>query len=453
VKGITSTLPPPQLSSKNESEPSSQDSFADPVSQDPFQEFIANNSAFEVPLSDLGRPSTQDARSRAIITSLVRPPPGIVRAIPHSDRILVENTPSNSGSSQSQSHQILPPQTQIVLTSQSQGGGQSPDPDVSLIGGQNPLYAADYSTVVQQSTQGDELSQPSSSYERLLAGEPEPEESTQPAQDTPTQPSSSAGFDAGPPTPPSHEDPDSHETPFLGTVAPRVNVPSDPRSILNMVDPKKAWRYARVAQARTESRPSTALSIPVTVPETSLIGQAPGRGLVTLAQSDFVAETPHAGPSKKQVNLTDVATQLAILPPVPTPQKARRPDSMDVVPDSEPPPPRTDAKCPEPSEQPKARRKNPQVAQSDDEPSKPLAPDLTALTKAGRSKGNKATIIKDEAGMTQGQKRAVLPGKEKMAPKGRERTVSKGKERATGRGKTMRQADDQLAMPPPPLKV
>ena len=299
----------------------SQDSFGGPVSPDPEKQFFASTRKFDVPLSELGLVSTQQTLSSETQPAL--PPEAgssmiqtkasaysddkrghatAFRSSPHHGRVLVAATPSHSGSSQGDISQQSNDAEQFY--------GRQQEPTFNEI--------PDTTDNTQKFTQFfEDSSEPSSSYERLLAGEP----ATQPAEFQATQ-ADETGIDLdvqmvvrgddndGPPT--RLQTPGASSVPSTG-----------PRSIVSLVDRNKPWRLQKhgiVAPAHlppqfTYQTPSRREVIPETQPS----------GI-----------TDRAVPDGRQASRGDSRVRLnnALAHPLLSP----RPDAMDIIPDSEPPP-------------------------------------------------------------------------------------------------------------------
>ena len=295
----------------------SQDSFAGPVSQDPEKQFFASTRQFDVPLSELGLVSTQETHSseaqpadagQSIIQAMAsayadekRNRAAALHDSAHHGRVLVAATPSHSGSSQ--------------------GGpiSQESDDDQQFYDRQlDPTYdeIPDNHDTSQQSTQlFDDLSQPSSSYERLLAGEP---------SDVPTQAvelqatqidESGADLDV------QMVEADTSNGPLtqLQTPAGASSVPST--GLRSIVDGNKPWRLQKYGITAPQH------------PRPQLTFQTPTRGEVIpeTQPSDTTNDTAAPGPSR---DFGHVRRNNAPAHPLSSPSHA---DAMDVVPDSEPP--------------------------------------------------------------------------------------------------------------------
>ncbi|KIM87177.1 hypothetical protein PILCRDRAFT_815647 [Piloderma croceum F 1598] len=300
----------------------SQDSFAGPLSQDPEKQFFASTRQFDVPLSELGLPSTQETHSSE--AQPVETGPSFMEAMAsayaeekrnraaefhnsaHHGRVLVAATPSHSGSSQGE------PISQQSDDDQ-QFYGHQPDPTYDDI--------PDNHDNSQQSTQlFEDSSEPSSSYERLLAGEVP----TQAVELQATQIDGS-GADLG--VQADEVDTNNEPKTQLQTASGVSSVPSTvPRSIGFMVDPNKPWRLQKYGiSAPQHPRPQPTFQTPTrgeVIPETQ--------------PSDITANNPavpegQRGPSRDfgHMHRNNIPAH-----PLSSPS---HPDAMDIVPDSEPP--------------------------------------------------------------------------------------------------------------------
>lgn len=281
----------------------SQDSFGGPVSQDPEKVFFESAKQFEVPLSELGLPSSEGA-SESPEAEPVEEEPSFLELVavayerekrmrsaesydtPDYGKVLVASTPSNSGSSQSQGNESL-------YNRQS-----------------NSVYNECTNNLVetQPSTQlFEDSSEPSSSYERLLAGEP----SNEPTQIElePTQ------FD----------DSGTNDRDELPTPVPRSSAPSTAaRSLLSLIEPHKRARYAKYLNVAPR--------------EEQLNAEALNRGeLISDTQPSNVTNNGIAIPGYSEADPPRGIDHLRRNIPVTHPRSPPRSDAMDVVPDSEPP--------------------------------------------------------------------------------------------------------------------
>jgi len=298
----------------------SQDSFAGHLPQDRAREFLAHSKLFEVPLSELGR-YTQETRTAGPPDVPDQPSSDIdIFVSPHrrnvgriadasfiQGKVLVEDTPSNSAGSESQpsqpSQQLESPNPNLFLKRQ---------PDVNI---DEPGHRDD-DALSQASTEA--CSTPSSSYERLLAGEPEPvrDAATQPAEDfQPTQPS----------TQPDHY-PDVVHTESGGKaewgtgvtntihqwVSPAARATSTTqsttrRTVAGMINPRKRWRIKDL-----EKFEASATNPPLRV-----------------------NEEMHEGTT--EVSRLDARSRYGMAVPARNRVQASGDDTMDTVPDSESP--------------------------------------------------------------------------------------------------------------------
>ncbi|KAF9464783.1 hypothetical protein BDZ94DRAFT_1320898 [Collybia nuda] len=202
---------------------SSQDSFAGGISQDPEQAFLATSKRFEIPLSELERDidSTGGVMSSYLTSRNER------YSSLSEGRVLVAATPSNSGSSQSQSSQ----------PSQSAFMNRHPDYTEVIVEGDGDM-----------SLQSTQESQISSSYERYINGEPDEEPVSLPELQA-TQPSTQRDEDY-------HEE-DGETNPHWNSehggnhISGESNINDNPtassipqsRNLLSLVNPKNKWRY------------------------------------------------------------------------------------------------------------------------------------------------------------------------------------------------------------------
>lgn len=233
----------------------SQDSFACDPSDKPEEQFLAKSDKFALPLSELAEhPSPTRGPSNDTISS------SYARDSPPAGRVLVEATPSYSGSSLNDEPHIIQnlEETQLV---------EDPRPENRQV--------LDEMTVDKEGS-GYESSEPSSSYHRFLDGDRDPDMQ-------PTQPSTQV--DA------------STSNIFAEDAIPWSNIrsvpaSSGPNSLMSMVDPRKRWRYVN-----RDPPPPASKSFP----------------------------PPNVSNSRNS------PVRVRPRPPSPVP-----PDTMDVVPDSEP---------------------------------------------------------------------------------------------------------------------
>jgi hypothetical protein len=340
-----SNPPPTRLRTVREA---SQDSFAGPVSQDLEREFLATSKTFEIPLSELGGDSQDSAAalatdpdpdhsssSRADMFTV--PPrerhavrtPAYPRSPFEHGKVLVAATPSNSGSSQSQPSQ----------------SSQQPGLDPELFGTRQPMdFSYDeepHVGDVDARSEASSHSAPSSSYERLLAGEPEPDELVHKTIEyQATQPSTQIE-EAD-----SHDDDmavnaedlstgqraewgtGTHGNTHTTTSDPRyASMPSDnssvaPRSILSLVDQKKKWRVSKYKE-------------PVIAPPDNASAKVDeGRDIGPETQPSF--EDGAEGTGGDTVGFRRQARHEVAWPVRSRPLPPSN-DTVDIVPDSEPP--------------------------------------------------------------------------------------------------------------------
>ena len=266
----------------------SQDSFAGPISQDLERVFLANNKKFDIPLSELANVSySQESQDVPLTTGsnqhlsgdtemfafpgrrgAKKSTPLRPRSHPNHGRVLVPATPSNSGSSQSQ-----PSQQPESLSNPEMVAHRQPM-DVEY---DDPMGDADMDTRSEPSTE-ECRSEPSSSYERLLAGEPDPVEENNNAGYEATQPSTQRdAFDDVSPEDvltgqiaewgtESHRDIGSsstdrreHQGPSDNPSAPSGHSSAPPRSIMSLIDPRKRWRFNKYDMKLAAPSPASVL--------------------------------------------------------------------------------------------------------------------------------------------------------------------------------------------------
>lgn len=369
---------PPSIHPDPYDDGGSQDSFAGPISQDPEKQFLATTRLFDVPLSELGKATTQDATTSEMFAHNISSF-GTLGQNGDQGRILVAATPSQSGSSQSPSMASQHSQDQDTLYS-----GQP----VHLGGNPSSFHLGMIRT---QNTSEDDISLPSSSYERLLAGEPDPTQNetlpadfqaTQPADFQATQPSDSADAQADEQT---DEDAENPGGAWISPVLPAVShgttaTIGNPRGILSMVDPRKKWRLQGLAQqmvgnqdrARSGGKPSSALA------ETQKMGH-----FMPSNPNDVVPETPGCNKDDEEAETQPVECAAANEKPrqlepgshaEPFRGRYRRvlppghEDPMDIVPDSDPPQPSSSHRSP-------TKRKFTKITLSEEEDSGEIVPD------------------------------------------------------------------------------
>jgi len=271
----------------------SQDSFACDLDQKPEDQYAARSDKFALPLSALGKHS-----------SPIRVPSNTTASSsyhkdqsPPSGRILVEATPSHSGSSQ---------QDEPLNLSQQLEATQLVDDHGDVIQLKNDPVTVDK----DGNASGYESSEPSSSYHRFLDGE-----RTSEPQNQATQPSTQVE--------------DSTAEAFPGDAipwsnlrsAPHPSASSAPHSLLSMVAPENRWRYRQYLGTGSGGQAS-GIILPSTFGQTS--GSSDRRTPSSFPASPIGLSIP-SGPSITR------ATRPRIRLPSPV-----RPDAMDIVPDSEP---------------------------------------------------------------------------------------------------------------------
>ena len=265
----------------------SQDSFACDLDNKPEERYIARSDKFALPLSELGKHSSPvRATSNTTASSSYHK-----NRSPPSGRILVEATPSHSGSSQHDE----PLSQQLEAT-------QLVDDHGEVIQLENNPMIVDK----DGNGSGYESSEPSSSYHRFLDGERVSEPQMQA-----TQPSTQVDESTAEPFP---ED----AIPWSNLrSAPHPSAPSAPHSLLSMVAPENRWRYRQYLPSGSAAQASGAI-----MPSTS--GSRDRRTPSSFPASSIDPPVPSA-PSATR------AMRPRMRPPSPV-----RPDAMDVVPDSEP---------------------------------------------------------------------------------------------------------------------
>ena len=332
----------------------SQDSFAGPISQDLERVFLANNKKFDIPLSELANVSySQESQDVPLTSGSIQHSPGDtemftlpgrrgankstpLRPHPHPNhgRVLVPATPSNSGSSQSQPSQQLEDSIDSNVLAHRQPMNMEYD---------DPMGDADMDTRSEPSTE-ECRSEPSSSYERLLAGEPDPVEEINNAGYEATQPSTQPdAFDDSTHVSPedvltgqraewgteSHRGIGSSSTdrregrgPSDNPSAPSGHSSAPPRSIMSLVDPRKRWRFSKY--------------------EAKLPGPSPASVLPRSADQDQTIES-ETQPSIDSNDRESVRLSAGDRPrarhEIAWPVQQQLPpshDNMEIVPDSEP---------------------------------------------------------------------------------------------------------------------
>jgi hypothetical protein len=271
----------------------SQDSFACDLDNKPEEQYLARSDKFALPLSELGKHSSPvRAPSNATASSSYHK-----ERSPPSGRILVEATPSHSGSSQ---------HDEPLNISQQLEATQLVDDHGEVIQLKNDAMTVDK----DGNGSGYESSEPSSSYHRFLDGE-----RTSEPQMQATQPSTQVDDSAAEPLP---ED----AIPWSNLrSAPHPSASSVPQSLLSMVAPENRWRYRQYLQPGSGAQANGG-----TIPST--FGQASGsrdrRTPSSFPASPMGLSIP-SGPN----------TTHKMRPRLPPPSPVR-PDAMDIVPDSEP---------------------------------------------------------------------------------------------------------------------
>jgi hypothetical protein len=344
----------------------SQDSFAGPISQDPEKQFLATTRLFNVPLSELGKASTQDATASDMFAQHV-PSFGALGQNRDHGRILVAATPSQSGSSQSPSAASQHSQDQDAP----QHGHFPGNSGHSQLG-----------MVQTQNSSEDDISLPSSSYERLIAGERGPtQKETQPADYQATQP---ADLEATQPSDLTDAQTDEDtENAWISPLVPATThsttvTTGNPRSILSMVNPMKKWRLQGLAQQLADNqirRENVGQPSSATVEATQVHPFTPSN------PNEVVPETPGCskGDEEAETQLVDHFASKSRLPEAevevePLRGRYRRAfppgheDPMDVVPDSDPPAPSSVRKTP-------TKRKFSEIALSEEGDSGEIVPD------------------------------------------------------------------------------
>jgi hypothetical protein len=268
----------------------SQDSFACDLDNKPEEQYLARSDKFAVPLSELGKHASPIHAPSNLTASLSyhkgRSPP--------SGRILVEATPSHSGSSQHDEPLTLSHELEATQLVDDRGG----------------VFQKDIrSTDKDGNGSGYESSEPSSSYRRFLDGERGSEHQMQA-----TQPSSQVDDSNAPPI---SED----AIPWSNLrSAPHPSTSSAPQSLLSMVAPENRWRYRQYMQSGSGAYENRGI-MPSTFGQTS--NSRDGRTPSTFPVSSMGRSFP-SGPTITR----DLRPRIRSSPV--------RPDAMDVVPDSEP---------------------------------------------------------------------------------------------------------------------
>jgi len=279
---------PRRLTSRSDS----QDSFACDLDQKPEDQYAARSDKFALPLSALGKHSSPirvscNATASSSYHKDHSPPSG---------KILVEATPSHSGSSQ--------PDEPLNLSQQLEA--------TQLVDDHGEVFRLKNDPVTVDkdgNASGYESSEPSSSYHRFLDGE-----RTSEPQNQATQPSTQVEDSTVEPFP-------DDAIPWSNLrSAPHPSVSSAPHSLLSMVAPENRWRYRQYLG--TGSGGANGMILPSTFGQTS--GSRNRRTPSSFPASPVGLSIP-SGPS------TTRHTHLGIRPPSPV-----LPDAMDIVPDSEP---------------------------------------------------------------------------------------------------------------------
>ncbi|KAG6898357.1 hypothetical protein C0992_009032 [Termitomyces sp. T32_za158] len=313
---------------------SSQDSFG-VLDQDPGQQFLATSKQFNVPLSELPKvvlpnvavPSTRS--SRAYTYSGHQQYRHERSSSPPEGTVLVESTPSASGGSQSQSY----PDVQRLGTTPMEVMPDPPSGQSQYVETSRPANNAQNTThyPIEEC-----LSDAPSSFYADHNDESFP--STALAS---TQPSTQLEDDNTMDVEPVHPFDVVHETSaYTGNTSSTAT--TNPRSLFNMVDPKKRYRYQHLIQNQlpvvTESSSIQTEDKP---PATATVHRSP---IPNLAQSPpiqahsqtLVKTRPSLNEESRQPCLQD----LPVLPTNDPPQTSRREvigsHGTDVVPDSEP---------------------------------------------------------------------------------------------------------------------
>lgn len=270
----------------------SQDSFACDLDNRPEERYLARSDKFALPLSELGKRSLPIRVSANVTGSSLYH----MERSPSPGRILVEATPSHSGSSQHDEPLNLSQQLEAT---------QLVDDNGEVIKRQNDIRRVDK----DGNGSGYESSEPSSSYRRFLDGERDPGHQMQA-----TQPSTQIDDSTGGPI-----SEDAIPWSNLRTV-PHPSASSAPQSLLSMVPPGNRWRYRQYLHPASGAAGNGGL--PSTVGQTN---------------SSRDRRTPTSFPASTIVRSIPPAPNTArdMRPRIPPPSPIH-PDAMDVVPDSEP---------------------------------------------------------------------------------------------------------------------
>ena len=267
----------------------SQDSFACDPENKPEQQYLARSDKFAVPLSELGKQSSPiRAHSSATASSLYNKDPS-----PPSGRVLVEATPSHSGSSQHDEPLNLSQQLEATQLVDVHGEGIERKNDLMIIDKDG-------------NGSGYESSEPSSSYRRFLDGERGSElQATQPSTQVHD---SSAG--------PISED----AIPWSNLrSAPHPTASSAPQSLLSMVAPENRWRYRHYLQPGSGVHQNGGI-IPFGQTSSSKDRRTPSSFPVSSMGRSFPVPP---------IGTRDMPPRMLLPSPV-------QPEAMDIVPDSEP---------------------------------------------------------------------------------------------------------------------
>ncbi|KAF8163374.1 hypothetical protein B0H34DRAFT_764888 [Crassisporium funariophilum] len=319
---------------------SSQDSFAADPSDDPQELFLAKSKLFAIPISELARNSspTRDPRQATggafnamfAYSSPSRQPR--TPSSPPQGKILVEATPSQSGSSQS----VTDPSQH--LSHQFEATQLADEPVVQ----NRPAVVMAVDKDKNGDGSGYESSEPTSSFGRFLDGERDPEPEMQATQPS-TQPDDShmSTVDVGPSTRGGWS-----TNPSAATGISTNNPQSGPRSLVKMVRPENQWRYQKYNQPQQIMPSIQSFKQPQFNPSLrSHIPSSSGQETQPSFPDQMVAILPHSS------NLPHVPSNMTptrgfskrVSPHVASPGLI---DSMDVIPDSEPLRPELDFSSP-----------------------------------------------------------------------------------------------------------
>ncbi|CAA7271631.1 unnamed protein product [Cyclocybe aegerita] len=226
---------------------------------------LVKSDKFTVPLSELGRSPQPSPHASAATDSMFRSPMPLRRApslSPPRGRVLVEATPSHSGSDHSQDDprelfQRFDEATQLLDEPENQAGNNSMLVDKD--GGDGSGY---------------ESSQPGSSYRRLLDGERDPEPDPEPTQPSTQVDDSNMNVPSTGATPWSFGNQPSNLASVFTTVTGASSAaPSGSRSLMSMVNPAHRYRYSKYdipAPAQPTTRNVERPAVPRTPPPPSL---------------------------------------------------------------------------------------------------------------------------------------------------------------------------------------